>query len=121
MLFRIILIHLTNNMLLLFFFLICELNQAVYAHIYKYPVGGSPLEIIPLEETNGVWSTKGPKTWEGCYYMYEVSVYHPSTLHIEKCYANDPYARGYAGSLSQPCIKLYGVLLPGDKHCVNFL
>ncbi|MBA0775949.1 hypothetical protein Gotri_011031 [Gossypium trilobum] len=68
--------------------------QAVYAHIYKDPVGGSPLEIIPLEETNGVWSTKGPKSWEGCYYMYEVSVYHPSTLHIEKCYANDPYARG---------------------------
>ncbi|KAA3453437.1 Pullulanase 1, chloroplastic-like protein [Gossypium australe] len=68
--------------------------QAVYAHIYKDPLGGSPLEIIPLEETNGVWSTKGPKSWEGCYYMYEVSVYHPSTLHIEKCYANDPYARG---------------------------
>ncbi|MBA0692401.1 hypothetical protein Goari_009967, partial [Gossypium aridum] len=68
--------------------------QAVYAHVYKDPVGGSPLEIIPLEETNGVWSTKGPKSWEGCYYMYEVSVYHPSTLHIEKCYANDPYARG---------------------------
>ncbi|XWS66234.1 hypothetical protein CRYUN_Cryun05aG0182100 [Craigia yunnanensis] len=68
--------------------------QAVYSHIYKDPVAGSPLEIIPLEETNGVWSTKGPKSWEGCYYMYEVSVYHPSTLHIEKCYANDPYARG---------------------------
>ncbi|KAK8643307.1 hypothetical protein V6N13_012610 [Hibiscus sabdariffa] len=68
--------------------------QAVDAHIYKDPVGGSPLEIIPLEETNGVWSTKGPKSWEGCYYVYEVSVYHPSTLHIEKCNANDPYARG---------------------------
>ncbi|XP_022765473.1 pullulanase 1, chloroplastic isoform X2 [Durio zibethinus] len=68
--------------------------QAVYAHIFKDPVGGSPLEIIPLKETNGVWITKGPKSWEGCYYMYEVSVYHPSTLHIEKCYANDPYARG---------------------------
>ncbi|XP_039071914.1 pullulanase 1, chloroplastic [Hibiscus syriacus] len=68
--------------------------QAVDAHIYKDPVVGSPLEIIPLEETNGVWSTKGPKSWEGCYYVYEVSVYHPSTLHIEKCYANDPHARG---------------------------
>ncbi|OMO65703.1 hypothetical protein CCACVL1_21428, partial [Corchorus capsularis] len=68
--------------------------QAVHAHIYKDPVGGGPLEIIPLEETNGVWSTKGPKSWEGCYYVYEVSVYHPSTLQIEKCYANDPYARG---------------------------
>ncbi|XVF23499.1 hypothetical protein REPUB_Repub13aG0044000 [Reevesia pubescens] len=68
--------------------------QAVNAHIYKDPVGGIPLEIIPLEETNGVWSTKGPKSWEGSYYLYEVSVYHPSTTQIEKCYANDPYARG---------------------------
>ncbi|XP_007010038.2 PREDICTED: pullulanase 1, chloroplastic isoform X1 [Theobroma cacao] len=68
--------------------------QAVHAHIYKDPMGGSPLEIIQLVETNGVWSTKGPKRWEGCYYVYEVSVYHPSTLQIEKCYANDPYARG---------------------------
>ncbi|KAL2548901.1 Pullulanase 1 [Forsythia ovata] len=31
---------------------------------------------------------------EGCYYVYEVSVYHPSTLRVEKCIANDPYARG---------------------------
>ncbi|KAI5346028.1 hypothetical protein L3X38_013907 [Prunus dulcis] len=68
--------------------------QEVYVCIYKEPSGGSPLEVVQLEEFNGIWSTKGPKSWEGCYYVYEVSVYHPSTLRIEKCYANDPYARG---------------------------
>ncbi|XP_062156540.1 pullulanase 1, chloroplastic [Alnus glutinosa] len=68
--------------------------QAVHACIYRDPSGGDPLEIIQLEEVNGAWSTKGPKRWEGYYYVYEVSVYHPSTLRIEKCYANDPYARG---------------------------
>ncbi|KAK2634107.1 hypothetical protein Ddye_028899 [Dipteronia dyeriana] len=68
--------------------------QAVCACIYKDPLGGNPLEIIQLEEIDGVWSVKGPKSWEGCYYVYEVSVYHPSMLQIEKCYANDPYARG---------------------------
>ncbi|MED6109054.1 Pullulanase 1, chloroplastic [Stylosanthes scabra] len=68
--------------------------QAVNAHIYKYPSADDPIEVVQLEEENGVWRTKGPKTWEGCYYVYEVCVYHPSTLRVEKCYANDPYARG---------------------------
>ncbi|KAB1211035.1 Pullulanase 1, chloroplastic, partial [Morella rubra] len=68
--------------------------QAVRACIYREPSGGDPVEIVLLEEVNGVWSTKGPKRWESCYYVYEVAVYHPSTLRIENCYANDPYARG---------------------------
>ncbi|KAL0456103.1 UNVERIFIED_CONTAM: Pullulanase 1, chloroplastic [Sesamum latifolium] len=68
--------------------------QDVNVLIYSEPEGGDPLEFIELEESHGVWSTKGPVTWEGCYYVYEVSVYHPSTLQIEKCIANDPYARG---------------------------
>ncbi|XP_061362287.1 pullulanase 1, chloroplastic [Gastrolobium bilobum] len=68
--------------------------QAVHAYIYKDPSGDDPMEIVPLEEEHGVWKTKGPKSWEGCYYVYEVCVYHPSTLRVEKCYANDPYARG---------------------------
>lgn len=68
--------------------------QSVSACIYRDPLGGNPLEVVQLKENDGVWSIKGPKSWEGCYYVYEVSVYHPSTLQIEKCYANDPYARG---------------------------
>ncbi|KAK7268521.1 hypothetical protein RIF29_21221 [Crotalaria pallida] len=68
--------------------------QAVHAYIYKDPSVDDPIEIVHLEEEYGVWRTKGPKSWEGCYYVYEVTVYHPSTLRVEKCYANDPYARG---------------------------
>ncbi|MCH88824.1 pullulanase 1 chloroplastic-like, partial [Trifolium medium] len=48
----------------------------------------------PTAQEHGVWRTKGPKSWEGCYYVYEVCVCHPSTSRVEKCYANDPYARG---------------------------
>ncbi|KDP30498.1 hypothetical protein JCGZ_16177 [Jatropha curcas] len=68
--------------------------QAVHACIYRDSFNQEPLEIGQLMEVDGVWSITGPKDWEGCYYVYEVSVYHPSTLRIEKCYANDPYARG---------------------------
>ncbi|KAL0538607.1 hypothetical protein IC582_022756 [Cucumis melo] len=68
--------------------------QAVRAQIFRDPVGGMPFEVIPLEEVDGVWRTKGPKSWEGCYYEYEVTVYHPSTLQVEKCFTTDPYSRG---------------------------
>ncbi|XP_057798859.1 pullulanase 1, chloroplastic isoform X2 [Salvia miltiorrhiza] len=68
--------------------------QKVSVLIYGEPEGGDPLEVVQLEESNGVWSAEGPLTWEGCYYVYEVYVYHPSTLQIAKCIANDPYARG---------------------------
>ncbi|KAL3523514.1 hypothetical protein ACH5RR_016348 [Cinchona calisaya] len=68
--------------------------QAVHALIYKDVSLSDPLEIIRLKELNGVWSAQGPRDWEGCYYVYEVCVYHPSTLQIEKCIVNDPYARG---------------------------
>ncbi|KAK3023071.1 hypothetical protein RJ639_043086 [Escallonia herrerae] len=71
--------------------------QDVHALIYSDPCGVEPIDIVKLEEANGVWTSIGPRSWEGCYYVYEVSVYHPSTLQIEKCIANDPYARGYAG------------------------
>ncbi|KAJ0045891.1 hypothetical protein Pint_05957 [Pistacia integerrima] len=68
--------------------------QLVRACIYRDPLDENTLEIVQLKEIDGVWSIKGPKSWEGCYFVYEVSVFHPSTLHVEKCYANDPYARG---------------------------
>ena len=68
----------------------------VHALIYKDPLGGDQLESVQLQEMSGVWSAVGPRSWEGCYYVYEVSVYHPSTSQIETCKANDPYARGYA-------------------------
>ncbi|KAI3691998.1 hypothetical protein L6452_31803 [Arctium lappa] len=58
------------------------------------PSGNEALEVV---QRDGVWSVNGPRSREGCYYVYEVSVYHPSTLKIEKCIANDPYARGLLG------------------------
>ncbi|RWR74950.1 Glycoside hydrolase [Cinnamomum micranthum f. kanehirae] len=68
--------------------------QVVCACIYRDPSGGDPLVKVQLDEANGVWSVNGPRSWEGCYYAYEVSIYHPGTLQIETCRVNDPYARG---------------------------
>ena len=66
-------------------------------------MGGMPFEVIPLEEVDGIWRTKGPKSWKGCYYEYEVTVYHPSTLQVEKCFTTDPYSRGYKSLTQKLC------------------
>lgn len=71
------------------------------------------MEIYPLKEANGVWSTEGACSWEGCYYVYKVSVYHPSSMKVETCYANDPYARGYT------IFQLAGKHIPCTIFCPN--
>ncbi|GAB4836395.1 Pullulanase 1, chloroplastic [Ancistrocladus abbreviatus] len=75
-------------------FLWAPTAQDVRACIFSDPYGGLPLETVQLQELNGVWTAAGPMAWQGCYYVYEVTVYHHSTLRILKCIANDPYARG---------------------------
>lgn len=75
----------------------CEPKQVVRAFIYSDPLGGEPSEIVELKETDGVWTVTVPRHWEGYYYAYEVSVYHPTTLQIEKFLTCDPYSRGYIG------------------------
>lgn len=75
--------------------------QAVYAAIFRDPSGGEPLQTVELKESNGVWIATGPRSWEGWYYVYEVTVYHHNTMKIEKCTANDPYARGISANGSR--------------------
>lgn len=70
--------------------------QEVTVCFYEGPTG-DPKEHVKMEEIKGVWSTVGPRDWEGRYYTYEITVFHPSTSRVEKCQANDPYARGYNG------------------------
>ncbi|KAJ4800593.1 Pullulanase [Rhynchospora pubera] len=67
--------------------------QEVNVCFYESPTGDT-VEHVKMEEINGVWSTVGPRDWEGRYYTYEITVFHPSTSRLEKCQANDPYARG---------------------------
>lgn len=68
--------------------------QNVRLLLFSAPTGGDPDEKLQLQENNGVWSTVGPSSWKGKYYLYEVTVYHPATRQIEFSLANDPYSRG---------------------------
>ncbi|KAL5214545.1 hypothetical protein ABZP36_003697 [Zizania latifolia] len=67
--------------------------QDVSVLFYDGPAGPL-LKTLQLKEFNGVWSVSVPRSWENQYYLYEVKVYHPSTSQVEKCLADDPYARG---------------------------
>nr|CAB3502225.1 unnamed protein product [Digitaria exilis] len=71
--------------------------QDVSVCFYDGPVGPL-LETVQLNESNGVWSVTGPRNWENLYYLYEVTVYHPATSQVEKCLADDPYARGLSAN-----------------------
>lgn len=68
--------------------------QNLRLFLFSTPTGGEPEEKLQLQESNGVWSTVGPSSWKGKYYLYEVTVYHPATQQIEISLANDPYSRG---------------------------
>ncbi|KAK4800015.1 hypothetical protein SAY86_025380 [Trapa natans] len=96
--------------------------QNVKAHIYSDSLGSNLLETVQLVENDGVWHVRGPRHWEGCYYVYEVCVYHYSTMQVENCFANDPYARGLSSDgRSTLIVDLYSDQLkpPGWDNLVN--
>lgn len=72
--------------------------QCVRVLVYSSPSGGLLLESVQMKEDNGVWSVCGPQSWEGKYYLYEVTVFHASTQHVETCLVNDPYSRGLSAN-----------------------
>nr|BAA09167.1 starch debranching enzyme precursor [Oryza sativa] len=71
--------------------------QDVRVCFYDGPAGPL-LQTVQLKELNGVWSVTVPRYPENQYYLYEVKVYHPSTSQVEKCLADDPYARGLSAN-----------------------
>ncbi|CAM6125988.1 unnamed protein product [Calypogeia fissa] len=68
--------------------------QDVRLFLFSSAEGGEPCETVQLEDSEkGVWTADGPLDWKGKYYVYEVTVFHPSSGKVEKCLASDPYAR----------------------------
>jgi pullulanase len=65
--------------------------QSVRLHLFE-GTAGEALEILDLEEGGGVWQIRGGADWKGRYYLYEVSVYVPSTQRVERNLVTDPYS-----------------------------
>ncbi|BFI23877.1 pullulanase [Marchantia polymorpha subsp. ruderalis] len=72
--------------------------QSVRLILFHSPAGGEHFEVLQMNESDGVWSVQGPAEWKGKYYLYEVTVFHPTTQKVEKSLACDPYSRGLSAN-----------------------
>ena len=54
---------------------------------------------------HGEWAAAGPPWWQGLFYLFELTVFHPATGALETCLATDPYSRGCVhGSLRSSAV-----------------
>jgi len=57
------------------------------------PAGSSKENVEPMyRDHDGVWSVRGPSSWNGATYRYRVTVYQPTTRKIEVNAVTDPYS-----------------------------
>jgi pullulanase-type alpha-1,6-glucosidase len=72
--------------------------QSVDLLLFDGPDATTPAQTVVMSEdpVTGVWSVHGPLDWDRRYYLYEVTVYAPSTGRIETNRVTDPYSLSLA-------------------------
>ncbi len=53
---------------------------------------------VEMQLDGGVWSVTGQRDWKNLYYLYEVTVYAPSTERVEVNRVTDPYSRALSAN-----------------------
>ncbi len=91
--------------------------QNVRLHLFSDAVGDAE-EVLELTRNDGtgIWSVKGKPDWNGKYYLFEVTVYAPTTQRIETNLVTDPYshalsinsARSQIVNLAEPALQPEG-------------
>jgi pullulanase len=66
--------------------------QSVSLEIFDQATDAAPTTIVPMQETNGVWSASGDMDWIGKYYLYSVNVYVPADGAVDTNLTTDPYS-----------------------------
>jgi pullulanase len=66
--------------------------QRVSLELFDQQSDTSPLKVIPMHESNGVWTANGDGSWVGKYYLYSVSVYVPADQAVDTNVTTDPYS-----------------------------
>ncbi|WP_250445625.1 pullulanase-type alpha-1,6-glucosidase [Actinotalea sp. C106] len=54
--------------------------------------GEDPQRVEMTRQSDGTWTTRGRPQWEGAEYLYEVTVYAPTTGQVETNLVTDPYS-----------------------------
>jgi pullulanase len=68
--------------------------QSVRLHLFDNATDETAQQVLEptYDETTGIWSIIGNPDWKNKYYLYEVTVYAPSTRQIETNIVTDPYS-----------------------------
>ncbi len=64
--------------------------------VFDGPRTNAPSATLDMTREQSTWTIAGTPDWKGKYYLYEVTVWTPSTGHVETVTATDPYSRGLA-------------------------
>lgn len=54
--------------------------------------GAEPTRVAAERQRDGAWTASGPRSWAGAAYLWEVTVYAPTTGKVEVNRVTDPYA-----------------------------
>jgi pullulanase len=68
--------------------------QSVKLHLFDNAADETAQQVLGLtyNDATGIWSITGNPDWKNKYYLYEVTVYAPSTQQIETNIVTDPYS-----------------------------
>ena len=67
--------------------------QNVRLHLFPGAAGDAERVLeLTRNDTTGIWSIAGDTDWNGKYYLFEVTVYAPTTQQLETNLVTDPYA-----------------------------
>jgi len=67
--------------------------QSIRLHLFDSSAASGPVAVLPMTEERGVWTATGDAAWKGRFYLFEVTVYFPSTGRVETTLVTDPYSR----------------------------
>ncbi len=67
--------------------------QTVKLHVFDTAESDASTVLeLTRDDSSGVWSAMGDSSWKGKYYLFETTVYAPSTLQLETNLVTDPYS-----------------------------
>ncbi len=66
--------------------------QTMKLELFQHEFDTAPTQTLTMHEYKGVWVATLPETWIGKYYLFDETVYAPSTRSIVENVVSDPYS-----------------------------
>jgi pullulanase len=66
--------------------------QSLNLELFEHGADNAPARVVPMQETNGVWSASVGSDWKNKYYLFDLRVYVPGQRAILENIVTDPYS-----------------------------